>query len=147
MERDIPKSLKNRRLTEVIIGSQNIASSAVLNQIDDDGTTSGITDFSEMDDSYSTRSTQTLLKTSSLLKTSYQDNREGEAVDEKEIFENYSELWKYDQESFIKLGKIQRFHNFMGCQLLSDWKYMYVDSTEDGPQLPCRDARVLRQDR
>ena len=100
MERDIPKSLKNRRLTEVIIGSQNMASSAVLNQIDDDGTTSGITDFSEMDDSYSTRSTQTIERRS-LLKISYQHDREGESEDEKEIFENYSELWKYDQESFI----------------------------------------------
>ena len=100
MERDITKRLKNRRLTEVIIGSQNMASSTVLNSIQDD-TISDITDFSEMDDLYSTRSTQTLLKTSSLLKTSYRTDREGESEDEKEKFENYSELWKYDQESFM----------------------------------------------
>ena len=100
MERDITKRLKNRRLTEVIIGSQNMASSTVLNPIQDD-TISDITDFSEMDDLYSTRSTQTLLKTSSLLKTSYRTDREGESEDEKEKFENYSELWKYDQESFM----------------------------------------------
>ena len=100
MERDITKRLKNRRLTEVIIGSQNMAISTVLNSIQDD-TISDITDFSEMDDLYSTRSTQTLLKTSSLLKTSYRTDREGESEDEKEKFENYSELWKYDQESFM----------------------------------------------
>ena len=100
MERDITKRLKNRRLTEVIIGSQNMAISTVLNPIQDD-TISDITDFSEMDDLYSTRSTQTLLKTSSLLKTSYRTDREGESEDEKEKFENYSELLKYDQESFM----------------------------------------------
>ena len=91
MKRTIPKSLKNRKLTEVIIGSQNMTGSGSLNHMDDDDMSSDITDFSEMDDSYSTRSTQTSRK--SLL--------EEESEDEKEIFENYSELWKYDQESFM----------------------------------------------
>jgi len=100
MERTIPKSLKNRKLTEVIIGSQNTAGSVSLNPMDDDDMTSDITDFFETDDSYSTRSTQTIERRS-LLKISYQDDQEGESEDEKEKFENYSELWKYDQESFM----------------------------------------------
>ena len=94
MERDITKRLKNRRLTEVITGMQGshaVASAVTLNPMDTDDTISDITDFSEMEDSFSSRSTQTSKK--SLL--------EEDSEDEKEIFENYSELWKYDQESFM----------------------------------------------
>ena len=98
MKRTIPKSLKNRKLTEVIIGSQNMTGSGSLNHMDDDDMSSDITDFSEMDDSYSTRSTQTIERRS-LLKISY--DQEGESEDEKEKFEKYTELWKYDQESFM----------------------------------------------
>ena len=92
MERKIPENLKNRRLTEAIVGSYNEPSSVVLNSMDDDDTISDISELTDTCSEYSTRSTQTIRK-SLLGKCDFQD--------ENEKFENYSRLWNDDQESFL----------------------------------------------
>ena len=50
VEKNFPESLKNRRLTEVITGINNLASAVVLNECDDDDDTTR--DISEIDDAY-----------------------------------------------------------------------------------------------
>ena len=50
-EKNFPESLKNRRLTEVITGINNLASAVVLNECDDDDDDT-TRDISEIDDAY-----------------------------------------------------------------------------------------------
>ena len=51
VEKNFPESLKNRRLTEVITGINNLASAVVLNECDDDDDDT-TRDISEIDDAY-----------------------------------------------------------------------------------------------
>ena len=92
MERKITESLKNRRLTEVVIGSYGEPSSIVQNSLEDIDTISDISEWNDTCSEYSTRSTQTTRKT--LLEKC-------EFEDENEKFKNYSKLWNDDQGSFI----------------------------------------------
>ena len=99
MERKIPESLKNRRLTEVVIGSYGEPSSIVQNSLEDIDTISDISEWNDTCSEYSTRSTQTTRKT--LLEKC-------EFEDENEKFKNYSKLWNDDQEGFISEIQIVR---------------------------------------
>ena len=51
IEKNFPESLKNRRLTEVITGINNLASAVVLNECDDDDDDT-TRDISEIDEAY-----------------------------------------------------------------------------------------------